>query len=186
MLQHTLGQYKGRNCRSSHSRADGIALLGCVDSAVPAAPSFSGGKHATSATHLALGQGSLTSSYKHVYRGPHTCSDSVARQPYVPAYDSRHSVTGHRVRRKLHHQCKSIDSLFICLGTNSIRYRERRENLSFSWGKKDTFPKAPWPERWVPPPLTRGIRATALPVPQDSALVWWPEIKLSTKVRENR
>eukprot|EP00906_Rhabdomonas_costata_P026362 RCo037542 len=34
------------------------------------------------------------------------------------------------------------------------------------------FPKAPWPERWVPPPLTRGIRATARPVPQDSALVW--------------
>ena len=25
---------------------------------------------------------------------------------------------------------------------------------------------------WVPPPRTRGILATALPVPQDSALVW--------------
>ena len=40
--------------------------------------------------------------------------------------------------------------------------------------KQDTFPKAPWPDRWVPPPRTRGIRATARPVPQDSALVWWP------------
>lgn len=25
---------------------------------------------------------------------------------------------------------------------------------------------------WVPPPRTLGIRATARPVPQDSALVW--------------
>ena len=31
------------------------------------------------------------------------------------------------------------------------------------------FPKAPCPEREVPPPGTRGIRATARPVPQDSA-----------------
>ena len=36
------------------------------------------------------------------------------------------------------------------------------------------LPKAPWPERWVPPPRTRGMRATARPVPQDSAEVWWP------------
>lgn len=36
------------------------------------------------------------------------------------------------------------------------------------------LPKAPWPERWVPPPRTRGIRATARPVPHDSAEVWWP------------
>lgn len=36
------------------------------------------------------------------------------------------------------------------------------------------LPKAPWPERWVPPPLTRGILATARPVPHDSAEVWWP------------
>lgn len=36
------------------------------------------------------------------------------------------------------------------------------------------FPKAPCPDRCVPPPETRGIRATARPVPQDSALVWWP------------
>ena len=32
--------------------------------------------------------------------------------------------------------------------------------------------KAPWPARCVPPPGTRGIRDTARPVPQDSALVW--------------
>lgn len=38
------------------------------------------------------------------------------------------------------------------------------------------FPKAPWPDLWVPPPLTRGIRATALPVPHDSAEVWCPKI----------
>src|SRR5271170_5209885 len=49
------------------------------------------------------------------------------------------------------------------------------------------FPNAAWPERWVPPPPTRGIRATALPVPQDSADVyhklccaggetWWPAL----------
>lgn len=34
------------------------------------------------------------------------------------------------------------------------------------------FPNAPWPERCVPPPRTRGIRATARPVPHDSAEVW--------------
>lgn len=32
-------------------------------------------------------------------------------QPSAPVYDSRHSVTGHRVRRKLHHHCKSCSSL---------------------------------------------------------------------------
>merc|ERR1719393_1111013 len=31
------------------------------------------------------------------------------------------------------------------------------------------FPKAAWPERWVPPPWTRGIRETARPVPHDAA-----------------
>eukprot|EP00171_Calliarthron_tuberculosum_P014592 IDg14592t1 len=31
------------------------------------------------------------------------------------------------------------------------------------------FPKAPCPERWVPPPGTRGIRDTARPVPHDAA-----------------
>lgn len=39
------------------------------------------------------------------------------------------------------------------------------------------FPNAPCPDLWVPPPRTRGIRATALPVPHDSALVWWPKRK---------
>ena len=37
------------------------------------------------------------------------------------------------------------------------------------------LPNAPWPDLWVPPPRTRGIRATARPVPHDSALVWWPK-----------
>lgn len=36
------------------------------------------------------------------------------------------------------------------------------------------LPKAPCPDLWVPPPRTRGIRATARPVPQDSAEVWCP------------
>ena len=36
-----------------------------------------------------------------------------------------------------------------------------------------------WPERWVPEPPTRGIRATARPVPQDSAEVWWPAFSLT-------
>ena len=36
-----------------------------------------------------------------------------------------------------------------------------------------------WPERCVPPPPTRGIRATARPVPQDSAEVWWPAFSLT-------
>ena len=36
---------------------------------------------------------------------------------------------------------------------------------------KDTYPKARWPERRVPPPQTLGIQATALLVPQDSAWV---------------
>lgn len=58
--------------------------------------------------------------------------------------------------------------------------QEKPSSLDF--GPKDTFPKAPWPERWVPPPLTRGIRATALPVPQDSALVWCPVKQKSHKL----
>ena len=37
------------------------------------------------------------------------------------------------------------------------------------------LPKAPCPDLWVPPPRTRGIRATARPVPHDSALVWCPD-----------
>lgn len=36
------------------------------------------------------------------------------------------------------------------------------------------FPKAPCPARCVPPPGTRGIRDTARPVPQDSALLCMP------------
>ena len=35
--------------------------------------------------------------------------------------------------------------------------------------ERHMLPKAPWPERCVPPPWTRGIRDTARPVPQDSA-----------------
>lgn len=35
-----------------------------------------------------------------------TCSDTVARQPYAPACWQQATVTGHRVRRKLHHQRK--------------------------------------------------------------------------------
>merc|ERR1719353_1500859 len=31
------------------------------------------------------------------------------------------------------------------------------------------LPNAPWPERWVPPACTRGIRETARPVPHDAA-----------------
>merc|ERR1719409_2688405 len=38
------------------------------------------------------------------------------------------------------------------------------------------LPKAAWPERWVPPPWTRGIRETARPVPHDCAEVWWPAL----------
>merc|ERR1712088_347114 len=41
------------------------------------------------------------------------------------------------------------------------------------------FPKAAWPDLWVPPPLTLGIRATARPVPQDSAEVCSPAIFLT-------
>merc|ERR1712231_23371 len=41
------------------------------------------------------------------------------------------------------------------------------------------LPKAAWPDRWVPPPRTRGIRATARPVPQDSAEVCSPAIFLT-------
>ena len=37
------------------------------------------------------------------------------------------------------------------------------------------FPKAPWPERWVSLPWTLGIWSTDLPVPQESALIWWPD-----------
>ena len=43
---------------------------------------------------------------------------------------------------------------------------------------ESTWPRT-WPERWVPPPPTRGIRATARPVPQDSAEVWWPAFSLT-------
>ena len=41
------------------------------------------------------------------------------------------------------------------------------------------LPNAPCPERWVPPPRTRGILATARPVPHDSADVWWPADKIT-------
>lgn len=171
----TFGHHKCRDGRSSHCRADSIALLGCVDPAVPAAPSLGGSKHTTSAAHLDQSQGRLTTYEVINYYVPNACSDSVVRQPSVPAYDSRHTVTGHRVRRKLHHHCKSFD--WVCLPQHIQNYKKgRRKKWNFSSCQKDTFPKAPWPERWVPPPLTRGIRATALPVPQDSALVWWPEM----------
>merc|ERR1719473_2401338 len=40
------------------------------------------------------------------------------------------------------------------------------------------FPNAACPARWVPPPGTRGIRATARPVPHDSAAVWYPAFGL--------
>ena len=53
--------------------------------------------------------------------------------------------------------------------TTTLLHQRRKE--------EDTLPKAACPERWVPPPLTRGILATALPVPQDSALVWWPALE---------
>merc|ERR1719396_182725 len=38
------------------------------------------------------------------------------------------------------------------------------------------LPKAPCPDRWVPPPGARGTRATARPVPQDSAAVSYPTL----------
>jgi hypothetical protein len=38
------------------------------------------------------------------------------------------------------------------------------------------LPKAPCPDLWVPDPPTLGIRATALPVPQDSALYSIPAL----------
>merc|ERR1719221_662976 len=38
------------------------------------------------------------------------------------------------------------------------------------------FPNAPCPDRWVPPPGARGTRATARPVPQDSAAVSYPTL----------
>lgn len=60
LLVLTFGHHKCRNGRGSHGRADGIALLGCVDSAVPATPGLGGGKHATSTTHLDQSQGGLT------------------------------------------------------------------------------------------------------------------------------
>lgn len=44
------------------------------------------------------------------------------------------------------------------------------------------FPKAPCPLLLVPPPLTRGIRATALPVPHDSAEVWCPLVMVSSLI----
>ena len=36
------------------------------------------------------------------------------------------------------------------------------------------LPNAAYPDLWVPEPATLGIRATALPVPQDSALCYIP------------
>lgn len=74
------------------------------------------------------------------------------------------TVAVRRVGRKLHHHSKGClqSKIWQVVQVNSVLVQ-------------DTFPKAPCPERWVPPPRTRGIRATALPVPQDSALVWWPE-----------
>jgi len=39
------------------------------------------------------------------------------------------------------------------------------------------LPKAPWPDLWVPEPVTLGILATALPVPQDSAACCIPALE---------
>jgi len=41
------------------------------------------------------------------------------------------------------------------------------------------LPKAAYPARWVPDPETLGIRATALPVPQDSAECYIPALVLT-------
>lgn len=41
------------------------------------------------------------------------------------------------------------------------------------------FPKAAWPDRLVPEPPTRGIRATARPVPHDSAECLMPALNLT-------
>lgn len=107
LVELTLGHYECRNGRGSQGRADGIALLGCVDPAVPAAPGLSGGKHTTSTTHLEQSQGVLTST--EVLLSTNYLLRLNVRQSTVPAYDSRHSVTGHRVGRKLHHHSKSED-----------------------------------------------------------------------------
>ena len=57
--------------------------------------------------------------------------------------------------------------------------KEKREKREKREEGKHTLPKAPCPARWVPPPETRGIRATALPVPQDSAEVCSPACLLT-------
>lgn len=71
---------------------------------------------------------------------------------------------------------ESVANYTITARIINVKVYIKKVIIESMYNEKDTFPKAPWPERWVPPPLTRGIRATALPVPQDSALVWWPEI----------
>lgn len=49
---------------------------------------------------------------------------------------------------------------------------EEKTRLAFSLNNRCAAPRLTCPDRWVPPPPTRGIRATARPVPQDSAEVW--------------
>lgn len=56
----TLSHDKGGKGSGSEGRAHGVALLGEVDPAVPAAPCLGGGKHTTSTAHLHWSQGNTT------------------------------------------------------------------------------------------------------------------------------
>ena len=78
----------------------------------------------------------------------------------------------------LRHTC-SLQNCMIQIFWCFLPLQTKTTSIIINLAKKDTLPKAPWPERWVPPPLTRGIRATARPVPQDSADVWWPAYLLT-------
>ena len=106
---------------------------------MPAAPGLSGGKHTTSTTHLKQSQGILTNT--EVIQSTKYLLRLKVRQSIVPAYDSRHLS----LDTESDANYTITASLKIKFALACIMYIKRGEFMSSS--QKDTFPKAPWPER---------------------------------------
>merc|ERR1719348_1752641 len=154
----TLSHDQSGDPSGGNGGAHGVPLLGDIDLPVPPSPGLGGGEHTTSTAHVT--ESSLA--------GPvGTSSRSWWGRTYI--------LHGTCCRKLPGRTCGYLlwaTLIFLChllqvlVGANIHPPRHM-------------LPKAPWPDLWVPPPLTLGILATALPVPQDSALVWCPASTLT-------